>query len=80
MTLDLVHSHSMVYTLKGTDKILKPLMLTGHLDVVPATTSLDRWTYPPFEGVIEKEWIYGRGTSDCKVSEGLPRPPHLAIR
>ncbi|KAJ9114650.1 hypothetical protein QFC22_005526 [Naganishia vaughanmartiniae] len=38
----------------------------GHLDVVPAITSLDRWTYPPFEGVIEEEWIYGRGTSDCK--------------
>lgn len=57
----------MVYTLEGTDKGLKPLMLTGHLDVVPATTSLDRWTFPPFDGVVEEEWIYGRGTSDCKV-------------
>ncbi|KAJ9111397.1 hypothetical protein QFC19_001166 [Naganishia cerealis] len=53
-------------TFPTVDKDLKPLMLTGHLDVVPATTSLDRWTYPPFEGVIEEEWIYGRGTSDCK--------------
>jgi Gly-Xaa carboxypeptidase len=60
----------MVYTIKGKDETLKPLMLTGHLDVVPATTSLDRWTYPPFEGVIEGDWIYGRGTSDCKVGRG----------
>jgi Gly-Xaa carboxypeptidase len=27
---------------------------------------LDRWTYPPFEGKIDHEWLYGRGAADCK--------------
>lgn len=27
---------------------------------------MDRWTYPPFEGKIDGEWIYGRGVADCK--------------
>jgi hypothetical protein len=29
-------------------------------------TSLDRWTYPPFSGTIDEEWVYGRGSGDCK--------------
>lgn len=64
--LEIVNSHSMIFTLKGSKEELKPFMLMAHLDVVPATTSLERWTYPPFEGKIEGDWIYGRGTSDCK--------------
>lgn len=31
-----------------------------------SVTSLDRWTYPPFDGVVDGEWIYGRGSGDCK--------------
>lgn len=67
--LELINSHSMLFTLKGkseTLKSLKPFLFLAHLDVVPATTSLDRWTYPPFDGVIDGDWVYGRGTSDCK--------------
>jgi Gly-Xaa carboxypeptidase len=29
-------------------------------------TALDRWSYPPFSGTIDEEWIYGRGAGDCK--------------
>lgn len=29
-------------------------------------TALDRWTYPPFSGTVDDEWIYGRGAGDCK--------------
>ena len=29
-------------------------------------TSLYRWTYPPFPRTIDEEWIYGRGSGDCK--------------
>ena len=35
----------------------------AHADVVPAT---GKWTYPPFQGVIEDGVMYGRGTSDDK--------------
>lgn len=65
-SLTVVGGFSLVYTWRGSNSSLKPLMLTGHLDVVPSVTSLDKWTYPPFDGVIDGEWIYGRGSGDCK--------------
>lgn len=40
------------------------LLLCGHLDVVPA---LDHgWTKPPFSGIIDDQYVYGRGTTDMK--------------
>lgn len=39
------------------------IAVLGHLDVVPVG---DGWTRPPFDGLIEKDRIYGRGTNDDK--------------
>ncbi|KAF9552726.1 carboxypeptidase S [Agrocybe pediades] len=66
LALSVVGGYSLVYTWEGSSKDSKPLMLTGHLDVVPALTALNRWTYPPFSGTVDDEWIYGRGAGDCK--------------
>ncbi|KAF8881162.1 hypothetical protein CPB84DRAFT_1792054 [Gymnopilus junonius] len=66
LNLTVVGGYSLVYTWPGLNTDLKPLMLTGHLDVVPALTALDRWTYPPFSGTFDDEWIYGRGAGDSK--------------
>ncbi|WP_058300722.1 M20/M25/M40 family metallo-hydrolase [Gorillibacterium timonense] len=41
-----------------------PLILLSHLDVVGANP--EEWTYPPFEGVIEDGYLWGRGTVDTK--------------
>jgi len=41
------------------------VVLYTHLDVVPVDTT---WSYPPFEGVIENEKMYGRGVSDSKAA------------
>ncbi|KAF7775612.1 hypothetical protein Agabi119p4_4005 [Agaricus bisporus var. burnettii] len=74
-TFPIVHAHairevvggySLVYTLEGSSSDLKPFMLMAHMDVVPALTALDHWTYPPFEGKIDGDWLYGRGAADCK--------------
>jgi acetylornithine deacetylase/succinyl-diaminopimelate desuccinylase-like protein len=46
----------------GTDE--PPLMLSAHLDVVPAEA--DRWTHPPFAGEVHDGWIWGRGAVDMK--------------
>lgn len=41
-----------------------PLLLYGHVDVVPADP--DAWRHPPFEGVIRDGWLWGRGALDMK--------------
>ncbi len=48
---------------KGKDPDMQPIVLTSHLDVVPAD---GEWTYPPFEGKIVDDKIYGRGAFDVK--------------
>ncbi|CAA7269792.1 unnamed protein product [Cyclocybe aegerita] len=67
LELTVIAGYSLVYTWPGSVENAGPLMLTGHLDVVPVT-ALDRWTYPPFSGTIDEEWIHGRGAWDCKNS------------
>ena len=47
----------------GKDPDLQPIVLTSHLDVVPAD---GQWSYPPFEGKIVDGKIYGRGSFDVK--------------
>jgi len=42
----------------------RPLMLMGHLDVVAAVES--GWKHPPFAGVLEDGYLWGRGTTDNK--------------
>ncbi|MDD5722537.1 MAG: M20/M25/M40 family metallo-hydrolase [Syntrophales bacterium] len=41
-----------------------PLLLYGHVDVV--TTENQKWQHPPFAGVIEDGFVWGRGTLDMK--------------
>lgn len=44
----------------------KPLLVfAGHTDVVPPGP-LERWTHPPFEGVVHEDKLYGRGAVDMK--------------
>lgn len=42
----------------------KPVVLLGHLDVVPAHE--EGWVVPPFSGAIRDGFIYGRGAVDMK--------------
>lgn len=54
---------SMVARLRGTQD-LKPLVFTGHLDVVPLGEK--PWSSPPFAGEIRDGRLIGRGSSDMK--------------
>ncbi|QEL23543.1 ArgE/DapE family deacylase [Bosea sp. F3-2] len=44
----------------------RSLILQAHVDVVP-TGPADQWTHPPFDPVIDGDWMYGRGAADMKA-------------
>lgn len=58
---------SHLYTWKGKNESLKPIVLMGHLDVVPIA-SPDKWSIDPFGGEIRDNIIWGRGTIDDKFT------------
>jgi len=41
-----------------------PLLLCGHVDVVPALD--EGWHHPPYSGTIDEEFVWGRGSTDMK--------------
>lgn len=54
---------------EGTDPKLKPLVISGHMDVVEARPA--DWQRDPFTPVIENGLLYGRGSSDMKLDDAL---------
>jgi len=66
---EIVADYSLLYTWRGSDSSLQPVLLTSHQDVVPAVpASLERWTYPPFSGAVAEGFVWGRGTLDDKMA------------
>ena len=41
------------------------LVFAGHTDVVPEGP-LESWTHPPYEGILDNNFLYGRGAVDMK--------------
>jgi carboxypeptidase PM20D1 len=67
MTREVMPSGSVVYTWKGVNPSEDPVILMGHLDVVPAESStLSRWQHAPFSGDVADGSVWGRGTLDDK--------------
>jgi len=54
---------------RGSDPKLKPLVISGHMDVVEARPA--DWERDPFTPVIENGLLYGRGASDMKLDDAL---------
>ncbi|XP_052284968.1 N-fatty-acyl-amino acid synthase/hydrolase PM20D1.2-like isoform X2 [Dreissena polymorpha] len=55
---------SLLYTVRGSNKQLRPYLLMAHLDVVPAEPG--NWDTDPFSAEIKDGFIYGRGSIDFK--------------
>ena len=64
-----VNGYSLLYTWRGDDPKLKPIMFLAHIDVVPINIdSINQWTHPPFAGTVADNYIWGRGALDMKQS------------
>ncbi len=50
---------------RGSDPSLKPLVISGHMDVVAANPA--DWDRDPFTPVVEKGYLFGRGATDMKL-------------
>lgn len=60
---------SLVYTWKGSDASLAPVLFAAHMDVVPIEPGTEeKWTHPPFSGDIAEGFVWGRGAMDDKSS------------
>lgn len=67
LTLEKINDYSLLYTWKGSDASLKPMILMSHMDVVPVDQpTIGDWEAGPFEGKITQTDIIGRGTMDDK--------------
>ncbi len=67
LTRERVGERSLLYTWRGTNPALEPILLLAHQDVVPAA-DLPRWSHPPFAGAVADGYVWGRGTIDDKAS------------
>jgi carboxypeptidase PM20D1 len=63
---------------KGRDPNLKPLVISGHMDVVEAKPA--DWERDPFTPVIENGLLYGRGASDMKLDDALAVAALIELR
>jgi carboxypeptidase PM20D1 len=64
---EVIGQHSLLFTWKGSDAKAKPIALMAHQDVVPIAPGTEAlWKKPPFSGVIEDGFVWGRGALDDK--------------
>jgi carboxypeptidase PM20D1 len=64
---EVVNEHSLLYTWQGSDATAKPIALLAHQDVVPVAPGTQKdWQQPPFDGVVDDNFIWGRGSWDDK--------------
>jgi carboxypeptidase PM20D1 len=81
---ELVSGDSLLFRWPGSDQSLKPILLMGHLDVVPGELPFSAgsgWTHPPFSGDIADGFVWGRGAWDDKSAVmGLMEAVELLLR
>ena len=68
----------LIATWPGSDPSLKPLVISGHMDVVEADPK--DWTRDPFTPVVEDGILYGRGASDMKFDAALATSTLIELR
>ena len=59
----------LIGTWQGSEPALKPLVISGHMDVVEARR--EDWQRDPFVPVVENGYLFGRGATDMKFDGAL---------
>ena len=60
------HTAALVVHYRGSDKSLRPILLSAHMDVVAANPA--DWQRDPFKLIEENGYLYGRGVADMKTN------------
>jgi acetylornithine deacetylase/succinyl-diaminopimelate desuccinylase-like protein len=60
---------STIARIEGSDPSRPPLLIHGHLDVVPADAS--EWSVDPFAGEVRDDYVWGRGAIDMKDMDAM---------
>src|SRR3954469_2479157 len=60
---------STIARIEGSDSSRPPLLIHGHLDVVPADAA--EWSVDPFAGEIRDGYVWGRGAIDMKDMDAM---------
>ncbi|MEQ1497559.1 MAG: M20/M25/M40 family metallo-hydrolase [Novosphingobium sp.] len=68
----------MIATWPGSDPSLKPLVISGHMDVVEAKP--EDWQRDPFTPVVENGYLFARGASDMKFDAALVTASLIELR
>jgi len=61
------NGYTLLYRWQGRDTTRAPILLMGHYDVVPVEDGTrEEWSHPPYGGVQDEGFLWGRGTLDDK--------------
>src|SRR3954447_8465700 len=60
---------STIARIEGSDPSRPPLLIHGHLDVVPADAS--EWSVDPVAGEVKDDYVWGRGAVDMKDMDAM---------
>jgi acetylornithine deacetylase/succinyl-diaminopimelate desuccinylase-like protein len=60
---------STIARVEGNDPSRSPLLIHGHLDVVPADPG--EWSVDPFAGEVQGDYVWGRGAVDMKDMDAM---------
>lgn len=64
-----INQYSLLLRWPGQAPELEPVLFDAHYDVVPIEPGTENdWTHPPFSGVVENGFVWGRGSIDDKLA------------
>lgn len=67
LPLQLINDYTLLFRWPGSQANAGSLLLSAHYDVVPVVSGTEsQWQHPPFAGVVDESYIWGRGTLDNK--------------